>query len=58
MAIRLLYGSPLVTVDLVTADSKQGSDPKVVGNLGSSEFIPRTAAGEVSDSRTSRHPDY
>ncbi|KAF9650862.1 subtilisin-like protease [Thelephora ganbajun] len=43
---RLLYGSPQLTVDLVTADSKEGSSPKVVGNIVPGDVAPRTPAGE------------
>jgi hypothetical protein len=51
---RLLFGSPRVTVDLVTADSQEGSPPNVLGNIGSNDLNPRTSYGDVSDPRILR----
>lgn len=53
VVFRLLFGSPRLTLDLVTADSEEGSDPKVVTNYAFGEALARTPAGTVSDPRLS-----
>jgi len=56
--LRLFYGSPQFTVDLATADSKEGSDPEVVGNVIPAVPEPHTPTGVVSDSRCPRRPNH
>ena len=58
MVFRLLYGSPLISVDLVTVDSKEGPHLEVVGNLELDNFTSRTLAEEVSGPRLLRRPNY
>ena len=58
MIFRLLYGSLQVRVDLVTADSKEGSHPEVVGNIDLDNFTSRTLAKGVSSPRLSRRPNH
>ena len=49
LALRLFYGSPHFTIDLVAADSKEGSNPVVVGNIVQDTPSPRTPTGQVSN---------
>lgn len=54
----LLFGSPRVSVDLVEADSSNGSDPKVVGPVQNATDYDRSPAGVVSDTVLLQRPGY
>ena len=43
------FGTPSISIELVTANSSEGSSPKVVGTLKNSTDADRSIAGTVSD---------
>lgn len=54
----LLFGSPSVSVDIVEADPRDGSDPKVVGPVRNVTDFDRSPTGVVSDPVLLRRPGY
>ena len=43
------FGTPSISIELVTANSSEGSSPKVVGTLQDSTALDRSISGTVSD---------
>ena len=54
----LLFGTPSVSIDLVWANSSEGSSPKVVGTIRNSTDLDRSIPGTVSDTWLLQRPGY